>query len=177
MPRTYTTHALRSLSLADLKAHLGSKWSRPLAHNTRVEWVPGGDVAVRFHATRILTFHPDGSFTVNTGGYQTVTTKQRLNALMPAGYHIHQKAYRWYISTPEGTFPYEDGDRWEAPAECPCSCHPYQAQHGRNVGSYCTGCGCKGWTPADCTTTHGKYLWCGPSCYVPAPFAATGEVA
>ncbi len=70
-------------------------------------------MGVRFHSTRILTFHPEGTFTVNTGGYRTATTKQRLNALLPAGYRVFSKAYAWRISTPEGTFEFEDGDTWK----------------------------------------------------------------
>ena len=101
--------SLAELTPADLAAYVGRK----LAHNTYVESDHDGSIGVRFHSTRILTFHPEGSFTVSTGGYRSVTTKQRLNALFPAGYRIFQKAYAWHIDTPEGTFPFEDGDTWK----------------------------------------------------------------
>jgi hypothetical protein len=92
-----------------LPAYVGRK----LAHNTYVEQDADGSIGVRFHSTRILTFHAEGTFTVNTGGYRTVTTKQRLNALLPNGYRIYSERYVWDITTPEGTFPFGDGDTWK----------------------------------------------------------------
>ena len=109
MSKTNTTRALSNLTPDGLAGYVGRK----LAHNTYVEQDGDGSIGVRFHATRILTFHPDGSFTVNTGGYHTVTTKQRLNALMPNGYRIFSERYAWKISTPEGIFDFEDGDTWK----------------------------------------------------------------
>lgn len=66
-----------------------ARWiERParLARNTYAEWVeaPGrGPIAIRFHATRILTYSPEGWVTLNSGGWRTVTTKQRINEFLP----------------------------------------------------------------------------------------------
>ena len=109
MTKTNTTRAPGTLTPEDLARYVGRK----LAHNTYVEQDSDGSIGVRFHTTRILTFHPEGSFTVNTGGYRSVTTKQRLNALLPSGYRIFSEQYAWKISTPEGTFDFEDGDTWK----------------------------------------------------------------
>jgi hypothetical protein len=109
MTTQQTTRALGTLTLEDLARYVGRK----LANNTYVEADSDGSIGVRFHNTRILTFHPEGSFTVNTGGYRSVTTKQRLNALLPSGYRIFSERYTWKISTPEGTFQFEDGDTWK----------------------------------------------------------------
>lgn len=114
MAETYRTAALARLTPDDLRQHLNGRQSRRLAHNTYAELDDDGSVGVRFHATRILTFHPEGTFTVSTGGWRTVTTKQRLNALLPAGFRIFSERYAWQIATPEGTFPFEDGDTWKA---------------------------------------------------------------
>ncbi len=38
------------------------------------------DYAVRLHRTDVVTLHPDGSQTLNSGGWRTVTTKDRINA-------------------------------------------------------------------------------------------------
>lgn len=110
----YRTADLSRLTPDDLRRHLNGRTSRTLAHNTTVEADPDGSVGVRFHSTRIITFHPEGTFTVNTGGWRSVTTKQRLNALLPAGFRIYSKAYAWRITTPEGEFAFEDGDTWKA---------------------------------------------------------------
>jgi hypothetical protein len=99
-----TTRALARLTHDDLTAYVGRK----LAHKTYIEQGDEARIGVRFHSTRILTFHPEGTFTVNTGGYRTVTTKQRLNALLPKGYRIYSERYVWMIGTPEGVFEFED---------------------------------------------------------------------
>ena len=41
--------------------------------------------AVQFHATDVVTIHPDGTFEVNTGGWNTVTTWQRIHQ------YVHMK--------------------------------------------------------------------------------------
>ena len=118
MADAYRTAALSRLSVEDLRHHLSGHQSRRLAHNTYAELDPDGSVGVRFHTTRILTFHPADTFTVSSGGWRTVTTKQRLNALLPAGYRIHSNRFAWYITTPEGVFPFEDGDEWKTGEPC-----------------------------------------------------------
>jgi hypothetical protein len=54
-----------------------------LAHNTYLErFLRPGDLeavyAVRLHRTRIVQFHPDGSIVLDTGGWQTPTTRARM---------------------------------------------------------------------------------------------------
>lgn len=44
-----------------------------------------GSIAVRYHATDILTFRPDGTVTVTSGGFRSTTTKGKLNEYLPAG--------------------------------------------------------------------------------------------
>lgn len=41
-------------------------------------------MAVRLHNTDVVTYHPDGTATLYTGGWMTVTTKDRINAWSPA---------------------------------------------------------------------------------------------
>lgn len=74
-----------------------------------------GDVLVILYQTAILTIHPDDSFTVSSGGWRTVTSKQRLNALLPAGYRVNQRNFEWFIDTPEGEYDFCDGDTWRLP--------------------------------------------------------------
>lgn len=58
-----------------------------LAHNTFLEevFLPGQHLgqdrayAVRLHATRVVTFYPDGRVVLDSGGYQTFTTRDRFN--------------------------------------------------------------------------------------------------
>lgn len=68
-------------------------------HKTRIE--PDADgVHVRYHATRVISKAFDGTITLRTGGYQTRTTKVRMNqALRQWGtpYVVCQKAFAWYL--------------------------------------------------------------------------------
>jgi len=74
-------------SYTDAKAFLDGgrdKTSRPIANNTRVESRDGGKIAVKYHATDVVTYFPDGRVRLNTGGWFTYTTKDRLNRFSPA---------------------------------------------------------------------------------------------
>ena len=52
--------------------------------------------AIRFHDTDILTFKAD-NVTLNSGGWLTKTTKDRLNEYLPSGVYIQQKDFKWYV--------------------------------------------------------------------------------
>lgn len=62
--------------------------SRFVARNT-VEWKDAdGARHIRLHRTDILTFHPDGSIRINTGGWNTITTRDRINAFLPSPFRV-----------------------------------------------------------------------------------------
>jgi hypothetical protein len=64
--------------------YLGKKAHRPIANNTRLARVDSDAIAVVLHSTAVVTYHRDGTFTLYGGGYNTVTTKARINAWSPA---------------------------------------------------------------------------------------------
>lgn len=78
---------------------------RKVGNNTYVEKRDGA-VALRLHNTDIIT-EADGVLTVNTGGWKTHTTKDRLNAYLPGG-GVYQKRGLWYWR--DGSV-FTDGDR------------------------------------------------------------------
>ena len=69
---------------------------RKLANNTYLHAVTGapdregnsygkpGDYVVRYHGTDVVTIHADGTFTLNSGGWYTYTTKDRISRFSPA---------------------------------------------------------------------------------------------
>jgi hypothetical protein len=61
-----------------------SKTDRPLANNTRLVKRGENSIAVILHGTDVVTFHHDGRITLTTGGWNTVTTKDRINTYSPA---------------------------------------------------------------------------------------------
>lgn len=72
-----------------------SKTDRKAANNTTVRLIDGG-VAIRLHSTDIVTINDDGSMVLNSGGWLSVTTKERLNRYTPA--RISQRAGIWYMA-------------------------------------------------------------------------------
>jgi len=68
-----------------------------IANNTFERYEANGDRVIRLHETDIMTFHKDGTVTLNSGGYRTVTTKRRMNQLLPNGIGVIQRAGEWYV--------------------------------------------------------------------------------
>lgn len=76
-----------------------NKNSRPVDNNTRLIRISDDAIALRFHATNIIVYHADGSQTVNTDGWTSVTTRGRLDtysAIRPWG---TGKLGEWAIGT------------------------------------------------------------------------------
>lgn len=65
------------------------------------------DIVYHLQDTDILTLYGDGRLTLNSDGWQTVTTKERLNRFLPAGFSVFSDG-GWHVRTPAGTFPYAD---------------------------------------------------------------------
>lgn len=111
-----TTHRTHPHALA----LLNGRATRKLANNTYARKLDNGGVAVKLHATDVLTFNPDGSVTVTTGGYKTPTTKDRINGFLPHGFpRVYQAKGVWQWAAPyrEGQpfqraalSTYQDGD-------------------------------------------------------------------
>lgn len=68
--------------------------SKPYANNTRIEKRGDDAFALRLHATDIATFHRDGRITISTGGWRTVTTKERLGHVTR---HLSTERGTWFI--------------------------------------------------------------------------------
>jgi hypothetical protein len=79
---------------------------RKLANNTYFEILPTNnqtglpDFGVRLHNTIIITWTADGKTILNSGGWQTVTTKERINRYMPDGFTLWQEKGIWFIGAP-----------------------------------------------------------------------------
>jgi hypothetical protein len=89
---------LYSRQYADLDAKLTGRCSqsRKVANNTYLHRV-GDDIAVRLHDTDVVTFHADGTATLNTGGWFTMTTKERINRYLPGGIRLESNRGRWFL--------------------------------------------------------------------------------
>lgn len=87
--------------------------SKRIGPNTYIEKRGDEDYAVRLHNTDILTIRPDSSFVVDTDGWLTVTTKDRLNTFAPRGVSFSSNRGQWNVQFGNyvtGTSkPYADG--------------------------------------------------------------------
>ncbi len=85
---------------------------RNIANNTRLER-RGDTIALRYHSTDVVTYHPDGSLTLDSGGWRTITTKECINWALPRGLHLRQDKGVWFVGSSwfdNGT-PFADGMR------------------------------------------------------------------
>ena len=81
-------------SYAEATELLGKRDSLKLGHNTYLQRRGDDRIAVLYHRTDVVTYEP-GRFMLNTGGWQTVTTKQRINDCSPAS--VYQRKGDWYF--------------------------------------------------------------------------------
>lgn len=79
--------------------------SRKIANNTMLA-KRGENIAVRYHETDVVTFRPDGFAVLNSGGWQTSTTKLRLNE---CGFNISQERGVWYLRDSGKSYTFADG--------------------------------------------------------------------
>ena len=80
-----------------LYKELGILKSKLVKRNTRLTEYVDGKKTLLFHATDIITWKPDGKIILNSGGYRTHPTKERLNAFLPLGIRVYQKNFSWYV--------------------------------------------------------------------------------
>ena len=91
---------------ADVSLQGRNHESRKVGNNTYLQRLDANRIALLLHRTDILIFTRE-HVTLNTGGWQTVTTKARMNDYLPAGVRIFQEAHVWYLQTGG----YENGTR------------------------------------------------------------------
>ena len=68
---------------------------------------------VVLHRTAIAVYdHNTQALKLNTGGWQTVTTKSRLNAILQgliAGASVYQRQFNWFLNYNNQTHDFNDG--------------------------------------------------------------------
>ncbi len=81
---------------------------RGVATNVRTD---NGDTVIRYHETDVVRFN-EHDITLNSGGWQTSTTKTRMNQAsnqFGLGYQVYQKDYNWFVSFCGEEIEYNDG--------------------------------------------------------------------
>lgn len=68
-----------------------------------------GMVIHYYHQSPVVVEHPSGEITISSCGYDTRTTKERINQYLPSSYRVYQEDYEWHLRTPEEDRKFEDG--------------------------------------------------------------------
>lgn len=67
-------------------------------NNTLEIFYKDGSKAIRYHHTDIITWHPNGDITLNSNGWETPSTKKRMNKYSP--FYVIQNDFIWYVYKP-----------------------------------------------------------------------------
>lgn len=84
------------LNYVEARKQLGTRETKKLARNTYLR-EDHGNMVIKFWETDIVKIDPQDIYTLNTGGYLTTTTKERLNSFTPA--RIGADKGLWYVHT------------------------------------------------------------------------------
>lgn len=80
---------------------------RKVGNNTYAEILHDGSVGITLHSTIVVRIYEDGTYKLSNGGWQTATTKDRINQYSP--YKVRQKNHEWYVYKGEKVFPFLSG--------------------------------------------------------------------
>src|SRR3990172_3922294 len=80
------------------KRRKGADYKRLAGRHGSTELYMGkhGVLNVRYYNTDVVSIQPNGVFTLRTGGYKTVSTKDRINGYSPV--YVWQKDFEWYVA-------------------------------------------------------------------------------
>lgn len=94
------------MTFASVTETLGNRDRRKVANNTYLERRDEWSIALRLHATDVVTFRP-GTITLDSGGWRTVTTKNRMNYALP----VFSEKGTWYVGDyrDDTRYVYSDG--------------------------------------------------------------------
>ena len=86
---------------SDADSFLGKRDSRKLENHTYLKR-HCSTISILLWNTYVVTYNKNGSVILDTGGYHTVTTKERINHYNPLGYVWTDRGDWWYSPTRSG---------------------------------------------------------------------------
>ena len=86
------------------------------SHKTAI-YQENGMTKVKYHSTNVVSWD-DEYIILDSGGWQTVTTKLRMNQAsiqfgLPFG--VYQKDFKWFVDFNGKTYPFSDGMKLTRP--------------------------------------------------------------
>lgn len=79
---------------------LGARASKLIGLNTKIQR-NGDAIGITLHSTEVARFTVDGGLIVSTGGWNTVTTRERINRYLPQGLRVWTERGVLYIGSDE----------------------------------------------------------------------------
>lgn len=79
-------------------------------HKTKV-YEDGGYTRVKYHFTDVVTFN-DSVINLDTGGWESVTTKARMNQAsrqFNLDFSVYQRNYKWFVDFKGETIEFKNG--------------------------------------------------------------------
>ena len=93
--RGYGSVADRKLTFEDGLKVLGNRAQKKLENNTYLVKVDDDTLGVKVHNTIVVYIYKSGNYGLDTGGWRTSLTKDRINSYSPA--RLHSDNNIWYI--------------------------------------------------------------------------------
>jgi len=112
-----TTYA-EALAILDAGRTRDSRDRKKIAPNTYLERIGHGPgepdrIGVCLHSTYVLTFHRSGAVSLDSGGWGTVTTKERIKRYLAPGLGLCQEKHVWYVHDRRPEFLPKNADLWD----------------------------------------------------------------
>lgn len=126
-------------SYQDADNYLGARQERPIGHNTRIVRV-GTGISIRYHGSPVVRFTPDsvdrpGEIILDSCGWKTFTTKERMNAFAPRGFRISQERGIWHLWNYDTQVDYifKDGIRISTQGVVSCAGDPSENERVKKL--------------------------------------------
>ena len=84
--------------MTDKILRTGRNGRRKLQNHTYMERIDEHTVGVKLHDTYVVKLHDDGSTSLDSGGWHTMTTKDRINAYIEWPLVVTSDRGRWYLA-------------------------------------------------------------------------------
>lgn len=97
----------RPFSFFSAQSFLGKKDKKKLGCNTWLIKIDNDTIGIKYHNTFVIQYKLGGNVILNNGGWDTPTTKKRLNDFTNA--RVWQKNFNWYVTDSKGTHPFFNG--------------------------------------------------------------------
>jgi hypothetical protein len=91
-----------------IKSDNGIVSSKKIKNNTRLTVYQNGDKIYRLHDTDIISYVGD-KIILNSGGWDTVTTRSRFNEFLPLDIHVYRQKGVTYVSYKNEKLEFSDG--------------------------------------------------------------------